>query len=293
MSIVTILDGGMGRELKRMGAPFKQPEWSALALMEAPDTVRQAHQAFIDAGAGVITTNAYAVVPFHIGQERFDARGLELIRLAAEIARDVADSADAEVKVAGSIPPLFGSYEPDNFKADLAPAIIKPLIEGQKDVVDFWLIETTSSLEEARFAYDRLKDTGKPIWISFTVNDRHEENVAVTNRAGESIEDCARALLDMGGVEAMLFNCSHPKEMADAVAAAYGVLGDAMPVGVYANTFKVPRLNKADNISTIDEDLTPDAYLEFARSWHAAGANLLGGCCGIGPDHIKALHDAF
>jgi S-methylmethionine-dependent homocysteine/selenocysteine methylase len=54
-SNIVILDGGMGRELARMGAPFRQPEWSALALMEAPHFVRQAHDAFIAAGSQVIT----------------------------------------------------------------------------------------------------------------------------------------------------------------------------------------------------------------------------------------------
>ena len=52
-----ILDGGFGRELARRGAPFRQPEWSALALTEAPDIVKQVHLDFIRAGAEVITTN--------------------------------------------------------------------------------------------------------------------------------------------------------------------------------------------------------------------------------------------
>ena len=70
-----ILDGGMGRELKRIGAPFRQPEWSALALIEAPERVADVHRAFAVAGARVITTNSYAVVPFHIGADRFAAEG--------------------------------------------------------------------------------------------------------------------------------------------------------------------------------------------------------------------------
>ena len=66
-----ILDGGLGRQLKAMGAPFRQPEWSALALMEGPEFVRTAHDAFIASGATIITTNSYAVVPFHIGEDLF------------------------------------------------------------------------------------------------------------------------------------------------------------------------------------------------------------------------------
>ena len=87
-----ILDGGMGRYLKEIGAPFEQPEWSALALMEEPSAVSQAHNAFIDAGAQIITTNSYAVVPFHIGEERFSQRGAELLALAGKLARDVKES---------------------------------------------------------------------------------------------------------------------------------------------------------------------------------------------------------
>ena len=83
----TVLDGGMGRELMRIGAPFRQPEWSALALTEGPDRVVEAHRNFIAAGAEVITTNAYAVVPFHIGADRFDAEGLALARTAGHLAQ--------------------------------------------------------------------------------------------------------------------------------------------------------------------------------------------------------------
>jgi len=125
---VTILDGGMGRELERSGAPFRQPEWSALALIESPVHVGQAHAAFARSGADVITTNSYAVVPFHIGDDRFAADGLRLVRLAGEIARATAD--EFGVRVAGSLPPVLGSYRPDLFNAEDARPILSVLIEG-------------------------------------------------------------------------------------------------------------------------------------------------------------------
>nr|WP_282707111.1 homocysteine S-methyltransferase family protein [Cereibacter changlensis] len=78
-----LLDGGMGRELERSGAPFRQPEWSALALIEAPEAVARVHEGFIRAGAQVITTNSYALVPFHIGEARFAAEGERLAAFAA------------------------------------------------------------------------------------------------------------------------------------------------------------------------------------------------------------------
>ena len=116
-----LLDGGMGRLLERLGGPFRLPEWSALALIEAPDYVRRAHQAYVEAGADVITTNSYGLVPHMIGEERFRRQGRALASDAGKIARAVADAAPRRVRVAGSLPPLFGSYRPEAFLAGRAP----------------------------------------------------------------------------------------------------------------------------------------------------------------------------
>ena len=102
MADTIILDGGMSRELLRLGAELKQPEWSALALMNSPEIVRQVHEEFIAAGADVVTTNSYALVPFHIGEERFRKDGPALIALAGQLAREAADGACRKVVVAGS-----------------------------------------------------------------------------------------------------------------------------------------------------------------------------------------------
>src|SRR5215470_1362245 len=143
-----ILDVGMGRQLARMGAPFRQPEWSALALMEAPETVEQAHGQFIAAGADVITTNSYALVPFHIGEARFASDGARLADLSGRLARRAVDAAGRQVQVAGSLPPLFGSYRPDLFDAAEAPRLLEALIGGLSPHVDHWLAETQGSTAE-------------------------------------------------------------------------------------------------------------------------------------------------
>ncbi len=105
----------MGRELKRMGAPFSQPLWSAQALIEAPQCVTQSHQGFIDAGAEIITVNSYACVPFHLGETLYQAKGAALAEQAAVIAKKVTQNAKQTVLVAGSLPPAFGSYRADFF----------------------------------------------------------------------------------------------------------------------------------------------------------------------------------
>jgi S-methylmethionine-dependent homocysteine/selenocysteine methylase len=129
-SRVIILDGGMGRQLSRMGAPFRLPEWSALALIEAPHFVSDAHDAFIAAGAEVITTNSYALAPARIGEARFASDGLRLVDLSGRLAREAADRAREPVQVAGSLPPVFESYRPDLFDEQRAPAILDVLVSG-------------------------------------------------------------------------------------------------------------------------------------------------------------------
>ena len=295
-SVVTVIDGGMGKELQRIGAPFRQPEWSALALIEDPDYVRQAHQNFIDAGAEVIITNAYAVVPYHLGEERFAERGAELAALAADIAREVADAAGRSVQVAGSLPPLFGSYEPWNFDAEKAPGLWKTLVDAQAGKVDFWLAETVSSLDEFRCLAAQVAEHSEPFWASFTLADDVPDGADHTTwaelRSGESISEMAAEVRDHD-VRAILFNCSQPERFEAALVQLSEALGESSPIAIggYANAFPDKEEGYASNevILTHRHDLTPDAYGAIAQRWVDLGATVIGGCCGIRPDHISAL----
>lgn len=283
--MMTLLDGGMGRELMQLGAPFRQPEWSALALMEGPEFVRMAHERFVSAGADVITTNSYAVVPYHIGDTCFAERGVELAGLAGQLARDVADRHGR--RVASSLPPPLGSYRADLFDPAAARTILAMLIEGLSPYADLWLAETLSTLGEAEIVGELLRDDDRPLWLSFTLRD---EGDAVL-RSGESVESAA-ALAVRLGADTLLFNCSAPEVMGDAVNRAAAVLaGYDMQIGVYANGFahdeKVIEANAG--LRDIRSDLGPLRYLDWAQQWMVSGATVIGGCCGIGPDHISAL----
>ena len=286
-----ILDGGTGRELARLGAPFRQPEWSALALIEGPDFVSQVHRAYAAAGADVITTNSYAVVPFHIGEDRFAAEGAALAALAGRLARAEADSTSRPVLVAGSLPPVCGSYRPDLVDLDRARPIVAALVAALAPNVDHWLAETLSSLVEAELAAAETRATGKPLWLSFTLQDEGLCDEPCL-RSGESVTLAAQAARDLGAA-ALLFNCSQPEVMLGAVEAARAELGYDSPIriGVYANAFPPMAADAEANsaLCPIREDLTPEGYAHFAARWQVAGASILGGCCGIGPEHIAEL----
>lgn len=290
-----ILDGGTGRELARIGAPFRQPEWSALALIEAPEFVSRVHQRYVDAGADVITTNSYALVPFHIGQERFDAQGAMLADLAGALARTVADTAPRVVRVAGSLPPVSGSYRPDLIDQARSRAVLSVLVGALAPHVDLWLAETLSAVVEAELVAECVAGTGAPLWLSFTLAD---EDLAAPPmlRSGETVAQAAIAARRLGA-EALLFNCSQPEVMAAAIAAAREALGkqSPLPIGVYANAFPPQGADAEANsgFSPIRADLTPEGYAALAQGWASAGAGIIGGCCGIGPEHIAQLHAAL
>ena len=296
-SNVKILDGGMGRELARMGAPFRQPEWSALALMEAPEFVRAAHDAFIAAGSQVITTNSYAVVPFHISEDVFVEQGAALIALSGKLAREAADAAPADVLVAGSLPPVLGSYRPDLFEPVAAKKLLQVLVNNLTDSVDVWLAETQSSVAEVEAVREVLGDDPRPLWLSFTLQDNLDENGNALLRSGESVDDAVNGALRISA-SAVLFNCSRPEVMATAVKTARAALtaqGSALDIGVYANAFEPSDNQRGANegLSKMRQDTDPAGYLDFAKGWVAQGATMVGGCCGIGPEHIAALKQAF
>jgi S-methylmethionine-dependent homocysteine/selenocysteine methylase len=286
---VTVLDGGMGRELMRIGAPFRQPEWSALALMEGTDWVVQAHDNFIQAGAQVITTNSYALVPFHIGDDRFAERGQGLAALSGRLARQAAAAAPHHVTVAGSLPPLFGSYRPDLFDATRADDLIDPLVDGLAPHVDVWLGETLGSVVEARTvraALDRVGST-TPLWLSFTLDDF----VPGTLKSGEAVDDAVRVAADLGAV-AVMFNCCQAETITHALDITRAALPDSVRIGGYANRFVAAHTSDTkanEGIAAFRDDLAPDEYAGFVHRWINSGATMVGGCCGMEPAHIARI----
>jgi S-methylmethionine-dependent homocysteine/selenocysteine methylase len=293
---ICLLDGGTGRELLRIGAPFGLPEWSARALRDGPQFVTRVHEAFVAAGADVITTNSYAVVPYHLGQARFEAEGHALAALSGRLAREVADRSSRPVAVAGCLPPLCGSYHADHYDTAAARPILANLVSALAPSIDHWLAETLSAMFEAELVFELVGAAGKPLWLSFTLAEDVGPAAVARLRSGERVSEAVAAAVRLGAA-AVLFNCSRPEVMGAAVseaarlrAAAPGKPG-AWQIGVYANAF-VPHDSPGEAnavLSDLRSDVSPEAYLDWARDWVARGARIIGGCCGIGPEHIARL----
>ena len=141
-----LLDGGMGRELRHRGIEIPDTIWSANALLESPDTVRDVHADYIAAGADVIITNTYGIIRAELAREGLEERFAELNVQACKLAQEARAAGGRQVLIAGSLPPLRGSYRPDR----VGPYDeIEPLYREQAEIlmphVDLFICETMSS----------------------------------------------------------------------------------------------------------------------------------------------------
>jgi S-methylmethionine-dependent homocysteine/selenocysteine methylase len=285
-----ILDGGMGRELRHRGVENLSTIWSANALLVAPDVVREVHADFIAAGAQVITTNTYGVIRHELAREGVEHRLRELNELAGQLAGEARDAAPHEVWIAGSLPPLNGSYRPDRvWPFEKSAPLYREQAEILAPYIDLFICETMSSAAEAFAAATAACETGKPVWVSFTLHEDRSGRL----RSGETISEAVRALAGLP-IHGFLANCCAP----EAITAALPELTatGAPYVGGYANTFTpVPETWTLDGSDPSDgaleyrTDLDPEAYAAHAASWWEAGATVVGGCCGTRPAHIARI----
>jgi S-methylmethionine-dependent homocysteine/selenocysteine methylase len=285
-----LLDGGMGRELRFRGVETPGTIWSARALIIAPEVVRQVHVDYIAAGADVITLNSYGVIRCDLAKENIEDRFAELNQTAGRLAVEARDVSGKNVVIAGSLPPLRGSFRPDRVGRLHE---IEPLYREQADLlapfVDLFICETMSTAGEALAAARAACATGKPVWVAWTLH----ENRAGMLRSGESIAHAVSVISELP-VSGVLANCCPPERVTDAMpmllASGYRY------VGGYANTFAhIPRdweldgAKQGDGFLDLRADLDPEAYGRHAARWLDSGATVVGGCCGTRPAHIERL----
>lgn len=269
MSPVTILDGAMGTLLGERGVPTPPPLWSALALRSAPDVVRAIHAEYARAGAMVHTANTFRT-------KRRSAPGdwSDLARLAVRLARDAAAAGQG---VAGSIAPLEDCYRPDLSPGQASRAEHRELAEVLCDAgVDLLLCETFPHCGEALVAVEEAVRTGLPTWLALTAGPD------ATLLSPAEVGACAREAV-LRGATAVLVNCVPARAT---LAFVDALSGAGVAFGAYANA--------GAPTEGLGWSVTPSAdaaerYADLASQWVAAGATLVGSCCGTGPAHTAAL----
>lgn len=138
-----------------------------------------------------------------------------------------------------------------------------------------------------------MPQDGKDYWVSFTLQDEIKQEQALL-RSGENMQQVAD-FIKQSNAKAVLFNCCQPEVILQAINEIKGLIPASVQIGAYANAFP-PQDESAtanDGLDEIRKDLDAPAYLGFAKQWQQAGASLVGGCCGIGPEHIAELSQFF
>ncbi len=285
---ITVLDGGMGQELiARTGVTSDL--WSLWALMERPEVVREVHDDFFAAGADVATANTYCCLPDRLESKGHGEKLESLTRLACDLARAARDAHGSGL-VAGSLGPQGFSYQADKVPPVDQAAEVYARVAGMMGDVDLYILETMASLEQVEGGLVGTDGLGKPVWVAMTVDDEDGTKL----RSGEAVVDVL-PLIERHGAAAVLLNCSRPEAVGQGIAQLKGA---GLPVGGYANGFVSIAAEFNDTLATVDmletrKDLTPEMYLGHAKAWAEDGATLIGGCCEVGPEHIRALAGAF
>ena len=286
---VIILDGGTGTELERRGVPMDGIAWSAAALETHPVVVRQVHEDYIRAGADIIIIiNIFSTARHVLEAADMGERVRELNTRAATLAREARDevAADRSVYVAGSISTFSPGLRPElNASAEQAKANYREQAHVLAEAgVALIILEMLRDLEQLSYAIEAAATTDLPTWLGFSCElSANGSRLALLDSQGETF---AEALESLSPLKGSLVSVMHT-EVED-TESGLQVLRDhwSGPLGAYAHSgeFVMPNW-QFENI------ISPQDYLSAARRWVEAGVQLIGGCCGIRPDHIRLLKD--
>lgn len=273
---VTVIDGGLSTALDELGADISGASWTARPLRAEPEVLERAHRAFVEAGAGIVTTASYQC-------PADDDHGL---RSATAIARRAAGSA----RVAASVGPYGavladGSEYHGNYDVDLAVVVehhrrkLDILMSSQ---VDLFAVETQPRADEARVIAEHLESLGAPpAWFAFTFVD---DPKLVRTCGGDSVGAILDAVATYRNVVAVGVNCTAPQAVTG-ILEALRAQAPNLPFIVYPN--HGGRWESAARTwSRPDDAVFTDERL---REWVDLGATMIGGCCGVGPSDIRDL----
>ncbi len=277
---VIIMDGGTGTEMEKRGAPMIEKGWCANSTLTDPDMLRQIHEDYIRAGADIIITNTFATSQHVLAgcglSDKFEAINAAAARVACEVRDHVAER---PVYVAGSISTTtFGAEQPPAAEAEANFNRQAEILAGGG--VDFLILEMMRDIDYTDIALKAAKRTGLPVWVGYSTKIKEDGQVVLLHH-DIPLSDALEVLSedDVPVVSIMHTLTEDIGPSLDILKAHW-----SGPMGIYAHSgvFKIPNWQFIDVIS-------PDDYAAEAVQWAERGVQVIGGCCGIGPEHIEVL----
>ena len=289
-----VLDGGLATELEAQGHNITNKLWSASILLSNPQAIKDAHRAFLDAGAECIITASYqasrpGLVERGLTEAEADNVTILSVRLAIETVNEyLADHPGmSRPLVAASLGPYGAAAQHDGSEyTGVYHADREHIKTFQKDRLelldgsgaDLIAIETIPNRTEVEILDELLRHTSTPAWISFCCQDA--ENLS----DGTPLAEATAIFSSHPGVFALGVNCVSPELVVHHI----GIIKSAAPdkaIVVYPNSGETFR--SSDN--TWHGTATPDECAVAATKWKKAGATIIGGCCRMGPEHIREI----
>jgi S-methylmethionine-dependent homocysteine/selenocysteine methylase/SAM-dependent methyltransferase len=283
-----ILDGATGSELVEVVGTRPEVDehlWGAAAVIEAPERVEALHRRYVDVGVDVITTNTWGLATAaRDGGLRLRDGGrpvhwMDVARRAVRLARVATAAAGREDEVAVAFS-LNGDVDTPEGQETIR--LLARAFEG--DPPDLILLETLSLVRPSTYqTIERLLETGLPLWLGFR-RCRHGVCGVYGEHwggpEGDAFGRAARRFEELG-VGALLINCI-PPDHAPGMVSWLRDFTD-LPLGIY------PNLGYLSSGGWRHERPVDHAdYAELALGWREEGAQIIGGCCGVGPEHVAA-----
>jgi S-methylmethionine-dependent homocysteine/selenocysteine methylase len=297
---VLLMDGGTGSELQRRGVEVllgskgdKLGPWSATANLDAADVVQQVHQDYLRVGADIIISNNFRTTRTRLAPVGLGDRWTEYAEAAGRLAIRARDAINPEAYVAGGMAaPGLGMLHdrPETDVAIMGEEYGREFAEHAKILaktgVDVMLPEFVNYIDDCVAAVDACAEAGRPVWLGVPM-----VTTEGITRNGETMEDLARALRGHP-VQAILLMCSRP----EGISATLPRLRQAFdgPIGAYPNVGYNPMAPVGGRVHlgpdlTSAQAATPTQLAELAHQWIDMGAQIVGGCCATGPEHILAM----
>lgn len=293
ISYPLLLDGGLSNELERQGCNLNHKLWSAKLLESNPEAIIQAHLSYLESGAQCIITSSYqASLPGFIalGYDRPAAAALILksVEFAEEARNRFLTLNPKAVKplIAASIGP-YGAYLADGSEyygeygvsdQELRDFHVPRLHLLANSTADVLACETMPCFQEAKVLAEILEQVPKPAWVSFSCRDGKHL------RDGTPIEKCAALFARHPTLFAIGVNCTSPEYISELIRAIKTQSGHKKIV-VYPNSGAIYHV-ESKTWSGLAELSSCEIMVQ---EWLDLGADIIGGCCGIGPQQIKAM----
>jgi 5-methyltetrahydrofolate--homocysteine methyltransferase len=276
-------DGAMGTMLFANGLQFGDPPevWN----LTQPEVIRRIQRGYLDAGSQILMTNTFGGNRLRLGLHGLSERVDELNRTAAILARAEVNAAGGTALVAGDIGPSGEIVAPlGTLDYEIAVDVFREqaasLIAGGVDLI--W-IETMSDLNEIRAAIEGVRRVSPAIALVATMTFDTRGHTMM----GVSPEQAVEALTAWG-VDAVGGNCGNgPDELLPVIERMHAAQPDAILVA--KSNAGMPELVDMRAVYRAD----PPTMAAYGVQMQAAGARIIGACCGSSPDHLRAMHDAL